>query len=121
MAQEVLVGQTGYRGHMRRRFTGCLLVGAMLVQLGPTTTGRATDQIKSSSMRGVAAPPAPSVSRQDRVWVPDRYVPIPGHPDGVHVPGHWVQKTPDGHVIVPPRTGTVPGTGAVKTIPREAP
>jgi hypothetical protein len=32
-----------------------------------------------------------------------------------------VQTTPQGNVIVPPRTGTVPGTGEVKTIPRESP
>src|SRR5687768_1890378 len=106
---------------MRHRLAGCLLAGAMLVQLGPTTTGRAADQIKSSSMRGVPVPPAPTVRRPDRVWVPDRYVAIPGHPTGVHVPGHWVQTTPHGNVIVPPRTGTVPGTGEVKTIPRESP
>jgi hypothetical protein len=55
------------------------------------------------------------------VWVPDQYVPIPGQPGGVHVPGHWVQVTPDGHVNRPPLTVTVPGTGEVQTLPREAP
>ena len=101
--------------------SGCLLAGAMSVPLGPTTTGRAVDQMNSSSMRGVPVPPAPVAPRADMIWVPDRYVAIPGHPDGVHVPGHWVTVTPDGRVIVPPRTGTVSGTGAVETIPRETP
>jgi hypothetical protein len=100
---------------------GCLLAGAMSVPLGPTTTGRAVDQMNSSSMRGVPVPPAPVAPRADMVWVPDRYVPIPGHPSGVFVPGHWRQVTPDGRVIAPPLTGTVPGTGAVETIPRETP
>jgi hypothetical protein len=53
--------------------------------------------------------------------VPDRYVPVPGHPTGVHVPGHWVHVLPDGRVLVPPLTGTVPGTGALETIPRQSP
>jgi hypothetical protein len=106
---------------MRRVLVGCLLAGAMTVQLGPTTTGRAVDQMNRSSMRGVPVPPTPVAPRADMLWVPDRYVPIPGHPTGVHVPGHWVQVTPEGRVIVPPLTGTVPGTGAVETVPRQTP
>ena len=104
-----------------RAVGGCLLAGAMSVPLGPTTTGRAVDQMNSSSMRGVPVPPVPAAPRPDTVWVPDRYVPIPGRPTGVFVPGHWREVTPDGHVIVPPLTGTVPGTGAVETIPRQSP
>ena len=92
----------------------------MSVPLGPTTTRRAVDQMNSSSMRGVPVPPLPATPRPDMVWVPDQYVPVPGHPGGVHVPGHWNQVTPDGHVIVPPLTVTVPGTGAVETLPRDA-
>jgi hypothetical protein len=93
----------------------------MAVQLGPTTTGRAVDQMNSSSMRGVPVPPIPAAPRVDRIWVPDRYVAIPGHPEGVQVPGHWILVTPEGQKIVPPLTGTVPGTGAVETIPRQSP
>lgn len=101
--------------------TGCLLAAAMLVQLGPTTTGRAVDQMNSSSMRGVPAPPAPRPPRGDMLWVPDRYVAIPGHPGGVFVPGHWVPVAPDGRAVAPPLTGTVPGTGAIETLPRQTP
>lgn len=101
--------------------SGCALAGTMAVQLGPTTTGRAVDQMNSSSMRGVPVPAAPAVPRPDRIWVPDQYVAVPGHPTGVFVPGHWRQVTPEGRVIVPPLTGTVPGTGAVETLPRESP
>jgi hypothetical protein len=101
--------------------SGCLLAGAMAVPLGPTTTGRAVDQLNSSSMRGVPVPRAPVAPRPDMVWVPDQYVPVPGHPTGIYVPGHWRQITPDGHVIMPPLTGTVPGTGAVETLPRQSP
>lgn len=106
---------------MTRRLGGCLLAGALLVQLGPTTTGRAVDQMNSSSMRGVPVPPAPVAPRRDMIWVPDRYVSIPGRPDGVFVPGHWAHVTADGRIVEPPLTGTVPGTGAVETIPRQSP
>jgi hypothetical protein len=106
---------------LARAVGGCLLGGAMAIPLGPTTTGRAVDQLNSSSMRGQPAPPAASRPAADMVWVPDQYVPIPGQPGGVHVPGHWVQVTPDGHVNRPPLTVTVPGTGEVQTLPREAP
>jgi hypothetical protein len=112
----------GRPARLIRALGGCLLAGAMSVPLGPTTTGRAVDQLNSSSMRGVPVPPTPTPPRRDMLWVPGQYVPIPGHPTGVFVPGHWEQITPDGRrAIVPPLTGTVPGTGAVETIPRQAP
>jgi len=104
-----------------RGVSGCLLAGAMSVPLGPTTTGRAVDQMNSSSMRGVRVLPAPGTPRPDTVWVPDQYRPIPGHPGGVHIPGHWEQVTSDGHRIVPPLTVTVPGAAGVETLPRESP
>jgi hypothetical protein len=106
---------------VKRALTGCLLAGALSVQLGPTTTERAVEQMNRSSMRGVPVPRAPSAPRPDMVWVPDRYVRVPGQPDAVHVPGHWVQVTPEGNVIVPPLTGTASGTGRVETVPRPAP
>ena len=100
-----------------RRALGWLLAGALTVQLGPTTTGRAVDQITRDSMRGVPVPPVPAAPRQDRIWVPDRYVYTPEHPRGLHVPGHWVTVTPEGQLIVPPQVGTAPGTGAAETVP----
>jgi hypothetical protein len=102
-----------------RAVGGCLLAGAMSVPLGPTTTSRAVDQMNASSMRGVPVPPVPAAPRRDMIWVPDQYIAIPQQPNGVHVPGHWEQITRDGHVIVPPLTVTVPGTGAVRTLPSD--
>jgi hypothetical protein len=106
---------------LARAVSGCLLAGAMSVPLGPTTTGRAVDQMNSSSMRGVRVLPAPAAPRPDMVWVPDQYRPIPGRPEGVHIPGHWEQVTRDGHVLVPPLTVTVPGTNTVETLPYQSP
>jgi hypothetical protein len=88
--------------------------GAMSVPLGPTTTGRAVDQMNPSSMRGVPpAPPAP-VARPDAVWVPDRWVAVPGAPQGVFEPGHWVIFTPEGGVSAPPPP---PGAGPATPVP----
>lgn len=102
---------------MRHHVAGWLLAGAMAFQPGPPTTGRAVDQMNSSSMRGVPVPRVPTTPRPDRVWVPDRYVYTHEHPRGLHVPGHWVAVTPEGQLIVPPRVGIAPGTGAAETLP----
>ena len=85
-----------------RCLAGLLAGGAMAVPMGPTTTQRAVDQMNSSSMRGVPTPPVRQAPRQDMVWVPDRFVPAPGAPQGVFEPGHWVTFTPEGGRIAPP-------------------
>jgi hypothetical protein len=108
----------------RRRFfravSGCLLAGALSVQLGPTTTGRAVDQMNSSSLRGVPVPPIPTAPRRSQVWIPDAYVPVPGRAEQVFVPGHWRTVTPEGRVIVPPLRGTVPSTGETDPLQGQA-
>ena len=78
-----------------------LAAGAMTVPLGPTTTQRAVDQMNASSMRGVPTPPVRQAPRVDSVWVPDRWVPAPGVPQGLFEPGHWVIYTPEGGRIAP--------------------
>jgi hypothetical protein len=78
-----------------------LAAGAMTVPLGPTTTQRAVDQMNASSMRGVPTPPVRHAPRPDSVWVPDRWVPAPGVPEGLFEPGHWVIYTPEGGRIAP--------------------
>jgi hypothetical protein len=106
---------------LARAVSGCLLAGAMSVPIGPTTTGRAVDQINASSMRGVPVPPIPAARRPTSVWVPDSYVSVPGQPERVFVPGHWRGVTPEGQVIVPPLRGTVPSTGASEPLQGQAP
>jgi hypothetical protein len=108
-----------------RAVGGCLLAGALSVPLGPTTTGRAVDQMNSSSMRGVPVPPIPAAPASSQRWIRDYYVTVPdqrtGRPTEVFVPGHWQTVTPEGNVIVPPRSGTVPGTGASEPLPVQSP
>jgi hypothetical protein len=92
-----------------------ILAGAMAIQLGPTTTQQAVDQMNRSSMRGVPTPPAAArpAPRPDSVWVPDRWLSVPGAPASVFEPGHWVIYTPEGGRIAPPppRPDAVPLQG----------
>jgi hypothetical protein len=69
---------------------------------GAATTGALVDRLNAESMRPLAVPPPAVVPRPDMVWVPDRYVSVPGAPEGVHVPGHWERRLPSGDVYVPP-------------------
>lgn len=107
------------------RSAGCLLAGALLAfQLGPTTTGRAVDQINGMSTRPLPSVPPPAAAPARSVWVPDRYVRIPGEPDPVRVPGHWQHRLPDGTLYVPPVTVERPSENSYQTLPggvREAP
>jgi hypothetical protein len=113
------------RRFLNVRAAGCLLGGALVAfQLGPTTTGRAVDQINGMSSRPLPsvapAPVAPSRS----VWVPDQYVRLPGEPNPVRVPGHWELRLPNGTLSVPPVTVERPSDGTHQTLPgttRESP
>ena len=96
---------------------GCLLGGAMLVPLGPTTTSQAVNQMNATSMRGVPSVASRPVVRDSMIWVPDRAVRLPGE-GTVMVPGHWERRLPDGReVYVPPLTVRNPETGATTALP----
>jgi hypothetical protein len=107
-------------GHVIRRLArgtaGCLLGGAMMVPLGPTTTGQAVDQMNRMSTRPLPSADPRPVVRNDMVWVPDRVIRVPGQGDA-RVPGHWEQLTPEGRNQVPPLSGVDPSTGTVTSFP----
>ncbi|MBI2206676.1 MAG: hypothetical protein HYU41_22805 [Candidatus Rokubacteria bacterium] len=78
-----------------------------------TPTGRGTNpnadlsqRVQSMPLTPVApsSPGAAVAMRPDMMWVPDRYVPVPGAPQGVLVPGHWEQRLSDRSVSVPTLT-----------------
>jgi len=88
----------------------------MAIQLGPTTTSRAVDQMNTTSMRGVpSVAPRPPV-RDPMIWVPARVVPLPGL-GTVMVPGHWERRLDGGRVHVPPLPVRDPETGSTTTLP----
>lgn len=87
-----------------------------------TPTGRtnitteATAKINAVSRAPIPVAPRQVILRPDLQWVPDRYVSVPGAPQGVLVPGHWERRTASGEVHVPPLPITMPG-GGLQTIP----
>ena len=88
----------------------------MAVQLGPTTTSQAVNQMNATSMRGVPTVTSRPVVRDTLVWVPARVVPLPGE-GSVIVPAHWERRL-DGHQVhVPPLILSNPVTGATTTLP----
>lgn len=80
-----------------------------------TPTGRtnitteSTARINAASRAPIPVTPGVVVVRPDLQWVPDRYVSVPGAPQGVLVPGHWEQRLPGGDVYVPPIAVVNPG------------
>jgi hypothetical protein len=102
--------------------TGCLLGGALMVPMGPTTTSQAVNQINATSMRpmtaspSVTAPPSAIGVGDTMQWVPDRMVSVPGA-GFVNIPGHWERRLDTHKVFVPALTGHNPRTGASSTFP----
>jgi hypothetical protein len=107
----------GFVTRWRRLAAGCLLGGALTVPLGPTTTGRAVDQINRQSSQPVGSVPARGVPRSDQVWVADRLVTIAGESSPVLVPGHWERRIGDREFDVPALTIFRPSTGTYETVP----
>jgi hypothetical protein len=99
---------------------GCLLVGALAFVSGAgahSVTTRAAEGIKASSRRSVPQVPSRSAVRADRVWVPDRWVTLPGDVRPVHVPGHWEQRVSEREIHAPPMVVGRPDDGSARTIP----
>jgi len=99
----------------------CGFVGVALILLqlggGGTPTSRAIDQVKARASRPLAPlPPAPATSPSP-VWVPDRIVPSPFAPLGVHIPGHWEQPYGVGQYYVPPLVVCDQARGVCDTLP----
>ena len=97
---------------------GALLAGGLLLLQagGGLSTGKAVERINAASMRPLpdAGPRVPV--RGDLVWVPDRWVPVPGAPEGVRVPGHWERRLSEREYYVPTQA-TVGPPGVPSFVP----
>ena len=102
-----------------RPLARCFLAGALaFVSAGaPSVTARAVEGIKVSSMRGVPQVPARPGVRPDTVWVPDRWVILPGGSLPVHVPGQWERRISESEFYTPPVTVGRPSDGTAQTFP----
>jgi hypothetical protein len=75
---------------------------------GTTPGGAIFDRLNQSSTRPVPTTPPPSVRQPNDLWVPDRFVQVPGADGQVLVPGHWERRLSDHEVYTPPLTGRTP-------------
>lgn len=83
-----------------------LLPSAAVTPGAGTPMSRIFDQFYRDAMRPLPPlPPAPAPSVANDVWVPDRYVPLPGVPGGAWISGHWEQRMPNGDFHAPPLLG----------------
>ncbi len=93
-------------------------LGQMRAAPGGTTPGGAMfDRLNQSSTRPVPTTPAPTVRQPDMLWVPDRFVQVPGVDGQVLVPGHWERRLSDHEVYTPPLTGRTPQGDATVNFP----
>ena len=77
----------------------------------------ALDQLRGAVMRPVPVVPPRDVPRPDMVWVPDRYIAMPGAPQGVHVPARWERRISEREFYVPPLVICEPTTGVCQMSP----
>src|SRR3989442_4270309 len=100
---------------MRGAFCSARLsAGALVLVLltaGAAMSGSALDQLRGAVTRPVPVVPRRDAPRPDMVWVPDRYIPAPGAPQGVDVPGHWERPTSEPEISGSPLTGFHPANG----------
>jgi hypothetical protein len=102
---------------MRR--AGALIGGGLLFLQagGGTGLGHAVDQITRASTAPVPTVAPRLVARPERVWVPDRLVPVPEGGTTALVPGHWERRVSDREYYVPPLSTLNPADGRVQTYP----
>ena len=106
-------------GERSRRAGRCLLAGVLLAfHAGHgDAVSRALDQAKGLALRPVPVVPQRELPQSDMVWVPDRYVRIPGEPGEARVPAHWERRISDREFHVPPLTIWNPSTGTHSAVP----
>ncbi len=89
----------------------------VLILAGGTPMSRALDQLEGATMRPVPVAPQRTTPRPEMIWVPDRYIQMPGAADTVHVPAHWERPLSPGEFHVPPLLVCEPATGACQLSP----
>jgi len=77
---------------------------------GTTPAGAIFDRLNSATTRPLPQAPATAPTAPNDVWVPDRFVQLPGTTGQgttgqVLVPGHWERRLGDHQVYTPPLSG----------------
>jgi hypothetical protein len=84
---------------------------------GRTPSSTAIDSIVRSVTRPLSVPAAPEVVRPDTVYVPNRYVDVPGEPGPLLVPGHWERRISEREYYAPPLPACYGPTGGCLSVP----
>ena len=72
---------------------------------GTTPAGAIFDRLNSATTRPLPQAPVTAPSATNDIWVPDRFVQVPGTDGQVMVPGHWERRLGDHQVYTPPLSG----------------
>ena len=72
---------------------------------GTTPAGALFDRLNSATTRPLPQVPATVPPTPSDIWVPDRFVQVPGTDGQVMVPGHWERRLSDHQVYTPPLSG----------------
>jgi hypothetical protein len=72
---------------------------------GTTPAGVLFDRLNNATTRPLPQAPASVPTTPSDVWVPDRFVQVPGMDGQVMVPGHWERRLSDHQVYTPPLSG----------------
>lgn len=102
------------------RGAGHLIVAAWLLLAFQAANPLRNDPIgQAEGLARRPLPPVgpPAVAGPGQVWVPDRYIPVPGEPGVVHVPGHWERPLNPRENYVPPLVVCNPTTGECVSTP----
>jgi len=72
---------------------------------GTTPAGAIFDRLNRETTRPLPQAPVTTPTAPSDVWVPDRFVQVPGTDGQVMVPGHWERRLSDHQVYTPPLSG----------------
>ena len=83
--------------------------------------GRPPDAIdRATSLAEQPFHTLPMPAQPTEQYIPDRRVYVPQVGQQIDVPGHFAQRTPDGHVVEPPMTIPTPNGGPPVFLPGSA-
>ena len=106
-----------FTGREFQRVSCCLILGALLAIQTGAGAQTPLERAKALAMRPVPSVPHRELPPSDMVWVPDRYVRIPGEPGEARVPAHWERRISDNEFYVPPLILQNPSTGTSRAVP----
>ena len=104
-------------GRRLLRVSGFLFAGALLTIPAGAGAQNPLERAKALALRPVPSVPQRELPSSDMVWVPDRYVRIPGERGETRVPAHWERRISANEFQVPPLVLENPAAGTSRAVP----